>query len=545
MTKKVAILGGGIAGLSAAHELIERGFDVEVFERRALLGGKARSMGVEGSATGGRHELPGEHGFRFFPSFYRHLKDTMKRIPYGSNPDGVFDNLVATTQVLIARAEAAELTLPAELPDDLVGWSALFGTWFGNDLGIPPDEMNFFIDRMLTIMTSCQERRIGEYDDISWWDFIDAESKSQSYRDFLGRGLTRSLVAMKAEKSSARTIGNIYVQMMLGLASPWLDVDSLLDGPTNEVWIDPWVEYLKQRGVNMVSETSVDAIECDGERITGVRASGAQGGFDITADFYIAALPVEVMISLMTPEVREGAPSLEHLERLETNWMNGIQFFLDRDVRMAHGHAIFINSEWALTSVSQCQFWADVDLSRYGDGDVDGILSVCISDWDSEGILHNKPARECTPQEIKEEVWAQLEAHVNDDARPDLDAANILSWHLDPAIDYPDPNAPGAAINAEPLLINTVGSLKYRPEANTDIANFFVASDYVRTHTDLATMEAANEAARRAVNGILELSPGEHPVCEVWEFEEPAVFTPMKAYDRLRFELGLPHSSLP
>ena len=30
-----------------------------------------------------------------------------------------------------------------------------------------------------------------------------------------------------------------------------------------------------------------------------------------------------------------------------------------------------------------------------------------------------------------------------------------------------------------------------------------LAADYVRTHTDLATMEAANEAARRAVNGIL------------------------------------------
>jgi uncharacterized protein with NAD-binding domain and iron-sulfur cluster len=543
MSKKVAILGGGIAGLSAAHELVERGFEVDVFERGAIFGGKARSMGVPGSATGGRRLLPGEHGFRFFPSFYRHIKDTMMRIPYGSNPNGVFDNLVATTQVLIARTEAAELTLPAELPDDFAGWSALLGTWFGNDLGIPPDEMNFFVDRMLTIMTSCKQRRIRQYDDISWWDFIDADAKSVGYQDFLGRGITRSLVAMKAEKSSARTIGTIYVQMMLGLAAPWLDVDSVLDGPTNEVWIDPWIAYLEQRGVNLIDGTTIEAIDCDAGRITGARVSGAQGGFDITADFYIAALPVEVMISLMTDELREGAPSLEHLELLETNWMNGIQFFLDRDVPMIHGHAIFINSEWALTSVSQRQFWADVDLSGYGDGDVDGILSVCISDWDTEGIVHAKPARECTPEEIKEEVWAQLEAHVNDDARPDLDAANIIAWHLDPAIAYPDPSIPGAAINAEPLLINTVGSLEHRPQADTDIPNFFIASDYVRTHTDLATMEGANEAARRAVNGILQRSPGDHVPCEVWEYQEPAVFLPIKAYDRMRYELGLAHSS--
>ncbi len=59
--KKVIILGGGVAGMSAAHELIERGFDVEVYERKRIAGGKARSMSVPDSATEGRKPLPGEH----------------------------------------------------------------------------------------------------------------------------------------------------------------------------------------------------------------------------------------------------------------------------------------------------------------------------------------------------------------------------------------------------------------------------------------------------------------------------------------------------
>lgn len=33
--KRVAVLGGGMAGLAAAHELAERGFQVTVFERKA------------------------------------------------------------------------------------------------------------------------------------------------------------------------------------------------------------------------------------------------------------------------------------------------------------------------------------------------------------------------------------------------------------------------------------------------------------------------------------------------------------------------------
>ena len=109
MADKVVILGGGVAGMSAAHELLERGFEVEVYEKLPLPGGKARSIPVmEGLGDHGgkdtqaraiarfldeggaerplgqrRPWLPGEHGFRFFPNFYRHVTDTMARIPYG------------------------------------------------------------------------------------------------------------------------------------------------------------------------------------------------------------------------------------------------------------------------------------------------------------------------------------------------------------------------------------------------------------------------------------------------------------------------------
>jgi len=81
MQKVIAILGGGVAGLSAALELAERGFSVDVYERKPVLGGKARSIPVPASGVAGRADLPGEHGFRFFPGFYKHVTDTMGRTP--------------------------------------------------------------------------------------------------------------------------------------------------------------------------------------------------------------------------------------------------------------------------------------------------------------------------------------------------------------------------------------------------------------------------------------------------------------------------------
>ena len=95
-------------------------------------------------------------------------------------------------------------------------------------------------------------------------------------------------------------------------------------------------------------------------------------------------------------------------------------------------------------------------------------------------------------------------------------------------------------MNLEPLLINTVGSWDLRPDAVTAIDNLFLAGDYVRTYTDLATMEGADEAGRRAVNGILEASGSPAEKCDVWSLREPLPLAPVRAADRLWLELQ-PH----
>ena len=65
--------------------------------------------------------------------------------------------------------------------------------------------------------------------------------------------------------------------------------------------------------------------------------------------------------------------------------MNGIMYYLARDVPLVRGHLIFIDSAWALTSISQRQFWPHFNPRDMGDGTVGGILSVDISDWSSKG----------------------------------------------------------------------------------------------------------------------------------------------------------------
>lgn len=539
MAIRVAVLGGGVGGLSAAHELIERGFEVAVYERNKVFGGKARSLSIFGTGTGGRKDLPGEHGFRFFPAFYRHLPDTMMRIPDPTNVS-VFNNLVHATRIHVARAGKPPLILTARIPQNMEDWALAFMEIFSG-IGVPKDEVLFFVDRLFTLLTSCPERRLTEYENIPWWTFIGAAQRSMDYQTLLGKGLTRSLVAVRAQEGSTRTVGYTLLQLLFGLLT-YGGFDRLLDGPTNDVWLTPWVSYLQQHGVEFHSDTLITSFQASESSIESVTAETAGQPTQITADYYISAIPVEVMTTLVDDRLKTLAPSLANLGKIHTAWMNGIQFYLAQDVPLEFGHSLYADSPWALTSISQRQFWKQADLAGFGDGHLGGILSVDVSDWEVPGIVYGKPAMKCSVDEIEQEVWAQIKVHVNVAGVEVLKDQNLIRWFMDPDVGFPNPTT---VTNLEPLMINTSGSLQYRPEAHTEIPNLFLASDYVKTYTDVACMEAANEAARRAVNALLDRAGSTAPRASLWPLAEPDYyFQPLIEYDRLRFRLGLPHASV-
>ncbi|WP_229504737.1 FAD-dependent oxidoreductase [Natrinema versiforme] len=568
----VVVLGGGIGGLSAAHELAERGFNVTVFEANDRFGGKARSMPIADEPDA----LHGEHGFRFFPAFYRHVIDTMERIPDGTGT--VADNLVETEATLIASSTGPSRIAETRTPDTVRGWLEALRPAFAEDL--PREDVRFLLERLLYLLTACEDRREDELDDISWWAFIDAEHRSQAFRDRLADA-TQALVALRPQVGSARTVGAIYLQLLFGQLDPTSPTELVLNAPTSEAWIEPWLDYLERLGVEFRPNTPARGLEFDGRRVTGAALAD---GRTATADDYVLAVPVEVAPEFVTPELGRAAPELARIDRLETAWMNGIQFYLSDDIELTRGHQVYTDSPWALTSISQRQFWTGYDLENRGPDAVEGVLSVIASDWDTPGIRHEKPARACTREEIAEEIWAQLTVHLNgpDDRLTD---DMLVEWFLDPSIvesvasptqradgdhaersrgnspssrpledevfqdsadrssgQRPREEAVDAAgvENRSPLLINTVGSLRNRPPADVGVRNLALASDYVRTNSDLASMESAAEAGRRAANAVFERH-GVRDRAAIWDLEEPAVFEPLKRQDRLRYRLGLPH----
>jgi len=549
--EKVIIVGGGVAGMSAAHELAERGFSVEVYEHnKSYCGGKARSVNVPDTGSDGRRPLPGEHGFRFFPGFYKHVTNTMKRIPFGEKKS-VFDNLVSTETTTLGRHGKKPFQVLSHFPRSIKQAESLVHDLMGTNLGFTEEEKTFFGQRVWQLMTSCKERRINEYEGLGWWEYLQADRFSDTYRSLLVEGLTRTLVAAKAKSASTKTGGDIFLQLIFNTLDPFVDTDRVLNAPTNDAWLTPWLQHLTETlGVNYQFECTAKEIVMSGRTIDYImiQKSGDEA-IKVKGDYYIFAVPVERMAPLINKQMLDIDETLGSIQKLapSVSWMNGLQVYLNEDIKISRGHVICSDSKWAITCISQPQFWPDIDLAKYGNGRVKGIISIDISDWFAKGSK-GETAAQSTKEEIYKEVWHQLKDSLNTKEKVILTNDMVVDWYLDSDIvntNKPHPSSvqPGKqeySFDREPLLVNRVNTWTLRPLAYTFIDNLFLASDYVKTNTDLATMEGANEAARRAVNAIIQRSGGNQALCKIWDLHEPWFLMPFRRADNRRFKKGLP-----
>jgi uncharacterized protein with NAD-binding domain and iron-sulfur cluster len=473
----------------------------------------------------------------------------MRRIPFGSNRNGVWDNLVDATETKSPRTNGrADGTVFGIAPDPNEARTPegmrriLMEAVSGH--GLPPHETAYFVERVMVFLSSCDARRFGQWEHVSWWDYIKAEGKSEEYQRVLARGLTRAVVAAKERLASTRTIGNMAEAFIYNFQGRGNDgaPDRVLNLPTNEAWIDPWVGLMTKLGVRFHVGQSVEALDVRHGRIVGARTVDARGRRNtIEADWFVCAMPAERARRLWSRAVLGRDPGLKQMDDLFVDWMNGIQFYLRKPLNVVRGHMTFIDAPWALTALTQGQFWPGRNFARdYGDGTVVDSFSVDVSDWDTPGIVYRKPAKRCTRPQVAKEVLEQIKAHLNDNGSDVLTDDMIHSWHLDPAIAWS--RRLGRNTNDEPLLVNTIGTWEKRPTSRTKIPNLFLAGDYVQTNVDLATMEGANESGRSAANALLEASGSKAKPAAMYKLYVPPEFEASKQADAELYRRGQPNA---
>lgn len=539
---KVAILGGGMGGLACAHELAREGVEVTVYEAGHAIGGKARSHYLPGTGTHGRRDLPGEHGFRFYPGFYRHVIATMDEIADPESPSGaVSGNLASAHEAGVARPGAGVVVSPRRA-HSLADLRRLADGLARSGGDLPA--LLRYLAAHLKYLTACDARRDGEIEASSWAAFIGADQPGrypEAFRQVL-LACTRTMVAMDAERGSARTVGQASSMLLLDAFGRG-PVDRTMMGPTSECWLDPWQAHLERAGVRFHFGARVDGLELCSRRITRAFARHGDGRrAAIDADAYVLAVPLEVAHRLITPALADADRELANIRRCDldtsTSWMTGAQFFLREDVPLCAGHLFLPESPWSLTAISQAQFWdrGQRGMSRYGDGRLRGILSVDISSCftrDADGVrLVDETSRPGVLRRVRDQLLAALDAPTRA-----LLARSIYAAKLDDELQV----GPRGVHNAARLLVHPPGSRALRPAADTSLANLHIAADYVQTSMDLASMEGANEAGRRAARGLLTRAGLDATRVQLFAYDELDRFPLLRRLDAWLHARGLPH----
>ncbi|WP_162625690.1 NAD(P)-binding protein [Mycolicibacterium llatzerense] len=487
---RVAIFGGGPGGLSAALELAERGFEVDLYERAAYLGGKARSEVLEGTGTGPRKDLPIENGPHAYWGTYQHWNDTLSRVPSGVG-GSVLDNLVPAGEVVRLAWRGTG------------GWAsrARFFFEFARALrsrALMVSELPRVLCKLMALATSGPLRQREQLEFASLLDYTGPLSR----KSFELLAAVVAQVKVAPDLVSAReTACNLHIFSgyfgAKGLGSGAVSSLAMTRGPADEAIFAPFGRHLEKLGVKThLSNELVELISAQGA-VTGAQMRDRAGvSYTVEADWYVLAVPQDVAPKVLPSELVEIDAGLGRLELLGEQWLGAANVYLK-------GPAMpLISFSWGPWQVVALDYSAYVPNfgDKYGDGTVKQWFSIDLQTWDYPGLLYGKTAKECTKDEFFDEIIAHLAA-ANPSSWGKLNRRDIIRWDTSRLLHY-EPGQP--VVNKEPLFGAVVGAWDGQPEPVTGIDNLFIAATYAKTSGGIDSMDCACEAARVAVNAILD-----------------------------------------
>lgn len=324
---KALIVGGGLAGMAAAMELVRHGVDAVILEASDRLGGKAGA-----DLRGGEYW---EHGYHIFPAWYVNTR-----------------KLLAELAIPLDDVNAYHFLREGEFPRFIT--VEFSNPLSGRELLSLPDRLLVFY--FLIDMFGEHLSRRWHLDRISAMGLLRSKwYATQALASFNQENLLKA-VAVPAYELSA------YTSRLVGLnwASNPRPFLSLLRGNLQEAWIEPWAARLRAMGVTIEMGRRVEKILMSGGRVAGVEARDMTGALTThTADVYVLATNLEVTRRFISDDVFAGDPRLGRIHQLESAPMTAYHLYLNRRLpRIPREHVFLSGGEYALSFVDVSQHWS-------------------------------------------------------------------------------------------------------------------------------------------------------------------------------------------
>ncbi|MBC8073512.1 MAG: lycopene cyclase domain-containing protein [Deltaproteobacteria bacterium] len=444
---RVAVIGGGLAGLGAAELLSRRGFSVSLFERDHQLGGKLAAW-RERLADG--FDAPIEHGFHAFFRHYYNLNTWLDELGLSSRLKPIDDYAILGADG--RRFGFARATTAPGLNLLALARSGMFRL---------RDVMHPRTGRALeTLLRYDADREDPRADHVSFAEFADAARLPAELR-MVFTTFARAFFADEHRISMAeltKAFHFYYLGHDHGLLYDWLD------GGYDEALIDPIAALLRGRGVEIRMDTPVGAITQLGEAGLGIDGE--------PFDHVVLAADVAAARKIVM-----GSPALA-----DTELARGL-------AKMHAGQRYAVMRVWCAGRFGEHLPLFVVTERR---GALDAMAFVHRSNSDAGGWARTHHGS-----------VIELHCYAMPDELADVEVARSMLTDAERIL----PGLSGAIrhrhlrVRADFTALH-VGMRADRPGVRTDVPGLVLAGDWVRLPCPAMLMEAANTSARLAVNAI-------------------------------------------
>jgi phytoene dehydrogenase-like protein len=481
-TPKMTVVGGGIAGLTAALRLVERGFDVEVFEKGPLMGGN-----LSGVNHGGAYYDVYPHMFaEWFHNFWKLAEDIglKKHQHFERRPDCGF-----------------------LAPDDFPHYRVC------TDIGA----FRTGLKNLSSGVISLPEMFLANYtilDAIARGDADKEFLENQTLNDFIVNrpyttpavthffdAVVRNIWSINSYLSSALAYQS-FAKYQFGEPSPLCWV---LKGNSYENFVIPLLKALNSPA-NMHTNAEVMGVTVRDGKVTTISFKDPSSGEEVDRDvdgLILATSPASLGELIFTPASRDRndanahsivslLPNLANVRRLGSDPLPVLYVTFKR--KLAHIPSYYVallNSKYSLTFV-QIE-----ELS----GPNKTVLAVAASDFDAlpvrlkeapgpEGIIHT------LSHEVKNELKHAARAILKEFQR-------YVPFKIEEDVDWDNtffqPNLD------QQLFLNEVGSQRWTTEVSyTEIDNLYFAGNSCANSIMIATVESAVYSGLQAARAVVQ-----------------------------------------
>jgi zeta-carotene desaturase len=484
---RIAIVGAGLAGLTAAVDLVDAGHQVDLYEARPFMGGKVGSW----EDPEGNHIEMGLHVFFFN---YANLFALMAKV-------GAIDNLLPKphTHLFMNRGgDLRELDFRFPIGAPFNGLKAFFTT--------PQLDWIDKLRNALALGTSPIVRGLVDYEGAMG---VIRELDRLSFEQwFLGHGGSRrsiermwnpvayALGFIDCASISARCMLTIFMMFAARTEASKLN---LLKGSPHRWLTGPILDYIQARGGRLhlrhrVSEVKVEERGGNGSgapavpHVTGLRLGTPEGEVQVEADAYLAACDVPGIQRLLPPDWRRF-PQFEAIYRLEAVPVATVQLRYDGWVTEL-GEGAEANARRhdlaQPAGLDNLLYTADADFSCFAD-----LALASPEDYRRSGLgsllqCVLTPGDPWIPKRNEEIV-----AHTDRQVRELFPSARDLKLVWSHVVKL-----------AQSLYREAPGMEPFRPEQRTPVPNFFLADSYTRQDY-IDSMEGATMSGRLAAAAIM------------------------------------------